>query len=424
MFTSAAKLPPWLLTGSEGYIGDDVNERTAIGFTKKQLSIKATFFLNSPPQPSKLCVHCPDAKDIKNPRVLCVVGDHILFRVAITTRSIRIRSTSALLWSEYFLYRAERNRPMLKLLPDPPTDTFNDSEVGILPHGDGVFTIAALLRRRLCLDRFELLLFHSKAGNWTSMFLSVVGPPKKFPIEVEHRIDDLSCHFTTNVIVIGGEYGTIAWVDLWGGIVLCDILTLSEKPMLRTIPVPLPMGHITGNNGKGFHFGRGMDCRGIAFINGSFKFVELELDTTEFIHIRDKETGLPTLIVHGWTITTYSNSKMSCSYEDWQKDGMVRSSEVTINNSMVTHSYGLLPSSQEHSESEETREALQKLVLSDPSPSLGGEGVVYLVARVKLWHPKSWLISIDMRNKTLQSVVPLATPEEPYEDLMYYTSTQ
>uniref|UniRef100_A0ACD5U9N0 Uncharacterized protein n=1 Tax=Avena sativa TaxID=4498 RepID=A0ACD5U9N0_AVESA len=421
MRTFAAGRPSWLLTAAEGYVGDDVNERTAIGLTRTRLTIKATFFPNSPPQPSNLCVRCPDAKDIMNPCVLCMAGDFILFRVNIVTGSLRIPRDSYP-WREYFVYRAEPNRATLELLPDQPT-FFDDCEVGILPRGNGDFTIAALAPCPPCLEKFKLLLFHSKASSWTSMKLSHVGPPKEIPMIVQDRYADLSRHMTTNVIIIGGEYGTMGWVDLWRGILLCDVL--SEKPNLRSIPVPLPMRHLLGNNGLGIDFGRGVDSRGIAFVNGCLKFVELELSVTELMHIMDEETGFPTMMVHGWNITTYSNSKMSSSYNDWHKDGMVLSSEVTINNPMVSHSGGLLLlPSQEHCEMATTRKALDKLVVSDPSPSLSDNGVVYLVARVKLWHPMSWLIALDMSNKTLQSVVPFVSPEDPDAAVKYCTSRQ
>uniref|UniRef100_A0ACD5Y6D3 Uncharacterized protein n=1 Tax=Avena sativa TaxID=4498 RepID=A0ACD5Y6D3_AVESA len=367
-----------------------------------------------------------------NPRALCMAGDLILFRVAIATGCLRLFRYSPLPWREYFVYRAEPNRATLELLPGVPNGGlfFHDSEVGILPRGNDEFTIAALVPCAPCRDKFELLLFHSssKARSWTSMKLSVVGPPKKFPIEVNDRDLDLSLHLTTNVITVGGEYGTIGWVDLWRGILFCDVL--SEKPKLRAMPVPLPMDHIFGNNGLGREFGRGVDSRGIALVNGCLKFVELDLSVTEPMPIiMDHETGCPTLMVHDWTITTYSNSKTSCSYEDWRQEGMVRSSEATIN-PMVSHSAGglllLLPPShsREHGEkTAATREALlQELLVSEPSPSLGGDGVVYLVARVKMFHPKAWLIALDMSSNTLQSVVPFVISEEPDEDANYCTS--
>ena len=45
-------------------------------------------------------------------------------------------------------------------------------------------------------------------------------------------------HDTDKTIAIGGEGGTVAWVDLWRGIFFCDVL--SECPVLRDVPLPVP----------------------------------------------------------------------------------------------------------------------------------------------------------------------------------------
>jgi hypothetical protein len=45
-------------------------------------------------------------------------------------------------------------------------------------------------------------------------------------------------HATSNVITLGGANGTVGWVDLWRGILLCDVL--EERPKLRDMPLPLP----------------------------------------------------------------------------------------------------------------------------------------------------------------------------------------
>ena len=54
--------------------------------------------------------------------------------------------------------------------------------------------------------------------------------------------------------------------------------------------------------------------------------------------------------------------------------------------------------------------ALQNLAVSEPTPSQNGdEDVLYLMARTKLFLPKAWALSIDMRNSTLLGVAEFGT---------------
>ncbi|XP_010238827.1 uncharacterized protein LOC104584811 [Brachypodium distachyon] len=311
---ATAGRPAWVLFGSQGYFGDDFNEATATASTRAGRSIKASFFPAPPPHPSKLCVHSPGAtaEGIEAPRVIAVAGDLILFRVAIETGGLLwVNRPLSLVQCDYFIYRADPNRPMLRRLPriGRPRTYFQDCEVGILPRGDDDYTIAALIPSN---GKFRLLTFRSEAWAWSVSAKLPVGEEKKFPIELPSDESNLAGHRTTNVVIIGGEHGTMGWVDLWRGIVFCDVLR--EPATLRSIPMPLPMNQIIA----GSHFGRGMNSRGIAFVKGGcLKFVELNLDAID-LSVIDEETGLSTLLVSGWSVRTWSNTKMSNSYEDWQ----------------------------------------------------------------------------------------------------------
>ncbi|KAF7100160.1 hypothetical protein CFC21_101699 [Triticum aestivum] len=416
--------PAWLLTAAEGYVGDRSNERTATGFTSKGLSIKASFFPNRPPQPSKLWAHCPEAAVVETPRVLCIAGDLILFRVPISSGPVRGNSFLWPLDSDYFVYRADPNLRVLKqLLTDVHSRKFEDCEVGILPRGLHDYTIAALVPVPPTIDTFKLHLFHSETCSWTSMVLPVAEPQEGFDRVIPTNTD-LHRHDTSNVITIGGEYGTMGWVDLWRGILFCDVLR--EKPALRGIPLPLPMYHITGGDGKGLYLGRAMDCRGIAFVNGCLKFVQLDITGNYLLNGPiDGETGFPALLVSDWAISSWTNSKMDNSYKAWgDAECTVHASEVTIKTDMISDPTGmlLLPSEEGVENPEQEAAYFPRLVISDPSPSLDGDGVVYLIAREKLYHPKSWVLALDMNSRTLQSVVPFGIVEDPCDSVVYCTS--
>jgi hypothetical protein len=66
--------------------------------------------------------------------------------------------------------------------------------------------------------------------------------------------------------------------------------------------------------------------------------------------------------------------------------------------------------------------------VSDPhfgmNHSDGDGDIVYLTARVKFMHPKSWVLAVDMKNRRVQSVVnsgPLPEDHCPPVDAAYCT---
>ncbi|XBI36783.1 hypothetical protein VPH35_122242 [Triticum aestivum] len=359
--------PAWFLTAAQGFVGDRSNERNATGFTRHGLSIKASFVANRPPQPSKLWVHCPEAVHVDTPRVICVVGDLILFRVDISPDCVPDSRFSTRMDCDYFIYHADPNLRVLTLLTDMRTRCFEDTE----------------------------------EFDWVIPFNT-----------------DLYYHTTSNVITIGGEYGTIGWVDLWRGILFCDVLR--EKPTLNGLPLPLPMEQIT----SGHHLGRAMDCRGIAFVNGCLKFVQLDIIPSYDTDIMDPERGYPTLLVDDWAISSWINPTMENSYKAWgEPECTVQAAGITIKTDMISHLTGVLQLASDES----FADYLQHLVVSDPSPSLDDDGVVYLIAREKLCHQKSWILALDMNTKKLQSVVPfgIVKVEDPSDsDFVKYCTSR
>lgn len=89
----------------------------------------------------------------------------------------------------------------------------------------------------------------------------------------------------------------------------------------------------------------------------------------------DKETGVPSFRVYNWVLTTWSNTGMTNSFEDWHQKYMVQGSDIIIDDpaiSRVLHSSGLLPE----------QLGLHNLAMSQRPLSLNGEEeVVYLVVR-------------------------------------------
>lgn len=82
-------------------------------------------------------------------------------------------------------------------------------------------------------------------------------------------------HKTSKTLTIGGECGTVAWVDLWHGILLCDVL--AERPVVfQDIPLPMPA---RGNMGRFLRQCEPNYIRDVAISRhkDTIKFVEMEI---------------------------------------------------------------------------------------------------------------------------------------------------
>ena len=126
---------------------------------------------------------------------------------------------------EYYVYRADPRTHLIELVPKPAPHFFHDHEVGLLPRGgEHHYTITELVRVPGSLhDDFNLLLFDSMTGSWSTKKLSVESP-LEFELEIPRNEARLLRHHTSTMITIGGEDGMMGWVYLWRGILLCDVL--------------------------------------------------------------------------------------------------------------------------------------------------------------------------------------------------------
>ncbi|KAL6651455.1 hypothetical protein ACP70R_010380 [Stipagrostis hirtigluma subsp. patula] len=325
--------------------------------------------------------------------------------------------------------------PEVALLPDPKTNFFLEVDVGILPRGGELYTIAALVVDSPQQDQYELIRFDSAAGSWTGDTVSLEAPRRRHPVEIPASCCRLNCHVNSTVITLGGEAGTMGWVDLWSGILLCDLLGDDDPPTLRHMPLPLPMYAITGNHGMGLELGDPRPYRGIAAIvkdgrASCLKFVDLQLTWAPLLYT-DIETGLPAFKVHGWKITTWSNTNIMAasdsSIDDWHEGFTVLASEIKFSDAVRAEllSSGLLHRKPSRDGEDATVElALQNVAVSEPTPSLDGEDdVIYLMARPKLLYRMVWCLVIDVRSSTLLGVAEFGNAEEPFIDASYRSST-
>lgn len=227
-------LPESILLDPFGYLSDRTNATTADGrrSRKNAKRIRVTFWVARPPRVSCFTVHCPDMKpeafgDI--PKVVCT-EDLVLLRIAFSSQRPDMYNNII----RYFVYKAgtKNKSPALNLLRRPPHFTFCDEEVVLLRCRDQDMFYLAVLRRSFIdwqnpLKFFNLHLYNSKIGRWSTKLMHL-DMPQNF------RFDSPS-----KGITIGGEFGSAGWVDLWHGILICDLLL--DNQSLRYIPVPSPL---------------------------------------------------------------------------------------------------------------------------------------------------------------------------------------
>ncbi|KAL6655765.1 hypothetical protein ACP70R_006591 [Stipagrostis hirtigluma subsp. patula] len=412
--SSTSRRPDSVLLDTHAVAGIQRSSTTACGSTRNGKTIEVSFFAENPPCPSKLFVHSPDMSPTVPPTIVCTEDDLLLLRVDMGRERLPISPRHC----DYFIYRA--SAPSLEML-QRPHPFFHDCDVGVLPRPDGHYSVAALVATSSP-GLYNLHLFHSDVSSWSSRSVSVGAPQREFPVEIPPDSCRLHHHFTSNVIAIGGERGTMGWVDLWRGILFCDVL--DESSSLRGVPLPLPWKELSYNNGNGVRFGSPVQHRGIAFIRdkGCLKFVHLEISDVR-LPGNDPETGAPSFRSDNWVLTTWSNAKMTDSFEDWDKDYTVQASDIPIDSTRISQALdnGPLHRSQDNGLVAEQL-ALHNLSMSQPAPCVNGKDVVYLVARKKFMHLKAWILAVDMVKGELQDVVEFGTRRQFGPSVIYRPS--
>jgi hypothetical protein len=199
-----------------GYISAHENASTAECFTRcGELLIRVTFWTAPPPHVSCFTVHCPTLPQESVPHafgylpmILSTVEDLVLLRFAISPDGggdDEVRPDS----DEYFVDQAagdtkERRRPsLLHLILVPTFLEFSDREPVLLRGRGGMFFVAILCRRPSDRERFDVHLYNSETRKWCTKRMQ--SPQEEFHYS-----------YSSKAITIGGELGSVGWVDLCG----------------------------------------------------------------------------------------------------------------------------------------------------------------------------------------------------------------
>ncbi|OEL20786.1 hypothetical protein BAE44_0018191 [Dichanthelium oligosanthes] len=156
---------------------------------------------------------------------------------------------------------------------------------------------------------YDLHLFSSRTGSWSTKATRDMG---WFP-----------CDGHAKVFSVGG--GSLAWVDLRHGVLLCDVLGEEERPVMHRIRLPPLLPSNKADFGPGFDDAeppldqiRDVTCR-----DGWFRLVE-----TEFPDLDDND-----LTQLRWTATMF---RTRISSENWELCHTVDSADLSLADACVS----------------------------------------------------------------------------------------
>ncbi|XP_048559993.1 uncharacterized protein LOC125540419 [Triticum urartu] len=420
---AATRIPPTLpecndydgaiLLDLRCYIADLPNATTASSATSRSLPIQVTFRAAPPPLLSHLCIHCPGLGLIFRhsvPRVVATDADLVLLRVPMNINaSLDVQS-----W-DYFVYRPRVHR--LDLLPNPYPMCFRDNEAALLSREDGAsYAVAAISswcpvyegdnKDSIIRWDFRLHLYRSSdSEGWITMPMSLqdLARDKLLPLPAAADTEDDDhmplYHKASKTLAIGGKRGTVAWVDLWRGILLSDVL--GERPMMVFQDIPLPMP-ARGNRGRFLRQCEPNYIRDVAITRhkDTIKFVEMEIWPPK------KQTQQ--VIPAGWKATTWSMpipalTVVGSFTADWQCDCEAQVGDVTGD----PHHWNLLSKLS----GSNITPTLQKVftaypIISTPKKAVDDDDIVYFAHsnNIGLLKRLELVIAVNVRNKTLRGV--------------------
>ena len=354
-------LPETILIDSFGYLSDRTNATTANGrrsrTKKKGKRILVTFWPAAPPRVSCFTVHCPDLKPDAYGSIpkVCYTEDGLaLLCITICPERQYMYAKNI----RYFVYQAgtKKTPPSVKLVHCPPYFRIYDQEVALLHcHDQEMFFIAVL--RRAFIEReytdghFNLHLYNSKTKAW-NIKLMLLDSPKDFEF-----------HSPNKGITIGGELGSVGWVDLRRGIIICDLLLNNQS--LRYIPLPSPL---SPDPLRGYP----LYVRNITVLQGYIKYFEMHSNVRP-----GSDTG-SSPISEGWIAATkkikISSIGSTSGSSNWEEDCTIRcSDDVPLDSPVYAQ---MLPNPQE---GDDAKPSLKKICVGYPALSLHDGDVVYLM---------------------------------------------
>uniref|UniRef100_A0ACD5X9Y1 Uncharacterized protein n=1 Tax=Avena sativa TaxID=4498 RepID=A0ACD5X9Y1_AVESA len=403
---SALLLPPaarnprphdWGLLNSTTFISDLRNETTAGTLTAAGLTIQVSFVFADPPRLSYFCVYCLDHRNeiafANAPKVVSSAEDTALIRVMLTTEKSL----------QHFLYRARgpKGVPSLDLLPDIRQYSLTEiifRPLGFVSHDNSTQLVMAALSYGPSNGQYYNLhtICSEQYSTWSKKLLRVE-IPDGLPV-------NSAVIHPNKVISLGG--GLLGWVDLWKGIVICDVLnpgavTASFVPMPKLLP---------SNNELYSNQYSARPIRDVTFSGGYIKCVEFEelvklrpttlpADPWDRDELQDSELAISppqeeeeVYDVVGWRLITWYRA---LTWNGWRKGSMVHSDDL-----------GTVSLPQVGGGACARNVPFNKLKTA--SPTLRGDDVVYLVSMWQEDDQDAWIVTVDTKRKSVGEVMPFS----------------
>ena len=205
------------------------------------------------------------------------------------------------------------------------------------------------------------------------------------------------------------EKGIIGWIDLWWGILLCNVL--DKKPTIRFVPLPVPEPCDTSEFHLMFENLTPRPHRHVTIFNDLIKCVELDF------HVQDAFFNMKRAKDYGWMAKTWTRS----IYSDVWCDGLtIDTSEISFTDSSLPN---LLPGMFD----EENNLTWKKLTSAGPTLSLLDDNVIYIMAKESMCHPTAYVLTVDTKSLKLESGAQCAPQktawfEPTYEPCVLFSS--
>ncbi|KAL6851749.1 hypothetical protein ACP4OV_020313 [Aristida adscensionis] len=384
---------------------DDAEAPSARARASNGDPVLVSFRLAAPPAASRLYLHYPeDAPEFNGTALVAAHLDSVLFRVVAPSESEPITTSHP--WcchTDYFVCRAGPPGGGLSISgPLPPcyadgrrmagrghavrSHMLRTRDIGLLRRGEEEFAVADL--KVLVPDdagaapvEAELFRYRSSGAG------SRQWEARRLPITCrgeDRERAGLRWWETDAVVAVDGH---LCWIDYFRGMLFCDVL--DDEPRLRYVELPVEPPERDPDHPE---FGRSHPyvTRSVCVTDcGAVKFVVVERADREIASKRKLGSGFTMTC---WTLVT----PLSFDAEriGWAMDGAMEAEKLWTQDSYV-------------------KLRLPLLSPEFPFVSLHEPDVVYAVLRERHCSDgKTWVLVIDIRRKTLRSVVPYNEVED------------